>query len=159
MSELALWEYIAASLEQRTDGHRKQRQKLRRAFTTMDADGDGLLDVDEFAGGIRALGCELHKTQMGSLFRSMDSNEDGKISFPEFQSRLFEVFSKREKYFHDAKSHFVGKHHGQQSPQIPTKLHTAASLAAMLFLGGIANRAVVREEAERRAHGTHCPSA
>ncbi len=63
---------------------RLQGMPLTEAFTAMDQNGDGVLSVDEFKRGLRALKIGLMPWEVGEFVSLVDSDLSGSISKAEF---------------------------------------------------------------------------
>ena len=59
---------------------------MKKAFSKLDADGDGLLDVDELAAALR--GTRQTSEKIAQLFALFDADGNGRISAREFQDAL-----------------------------------------------------------------------
>jgi Ca2+-binding EF-hand superfamily protein len=62
----------------------EQLDELRESFDYNDRDGDGRLQLDEFAEMLDELEAEMSKNESVTGFREIDTNEDGLIDFAEF---------------------------------------------------------------------------
>ena len=71
---------------------RHARWDMSKVFKQFDADGDGELDIHEFARAFRALGLPKRggaKMDVDrEMFESFDSNKNGKVSLPEIEENL-----------------------------------------------------------------------
>ena len=56
----------------------------RKAFFTIDRDGNGAVDVEELQAMMRSLGQDISKEEAAELILSVDDSKDGKIQFREF---------------------------------------------------------------------------
>lgn len=59
---------------------------IESAFAKYDRDGNGEMDISEFAYLLADLGVECSKERLDFVFNEFDSNTDGVISFPEFSA-------------------------------------------------------------------------
>ena len=57
-------------------------------FQSMDKDGGGELDADEFRRGLSSLGFDIPYEAAGEVFEAMDSDGSGRISFDELHKQL-----------------------------------------------------------------------
>ena len=62
----------------------EQLDELRETFDYNDRDGDGLIELDEFAAMLDELEAEMSESETRVGFREIDTNEDGRIDFDEF---------------------------------------------------------------------------
>ena len=66
------------------------RSACRTAFDEFDADGNGLIEVGEFRRFVdRVLGLRLRKPEFSSLWKLLDTDSSGAISFDEFTAVIF----------------------------------------------------------------------
>ena len=63
-------------------------KKLVERFREWDMDGNGDVDRAEFARALMACGLNLHETQIGAMFDSIDADASGTISFKELNRAL-----------------------------------------------------------------------
>uniref|UniRef100_A0A7S0ZCC5 EF-hand domain-containing protein n=1 Tax=Timspurckia oligopyrenoides TaxID=708627 RepID=A0A7S0ZCC5_9RHOD len=63
--------------------------RIRNAFKHVDADGNGVLDVDEFLLLLKMLGKKMSKEDAEELFRKIDKDHSGTIDFDEFVDSVF----------------------------------------------------------------------
>ena len=63
---------------------RHNNKELEAAFKKYDADGNGFLTMDELQGVMSNVGRHMSRNEIRSMIQSLDSNNDGKISFDEF---------------------------------------------------------------------------
>ncbi|MFI6519414.1 EF-hand domain-containing protein [Spirillospora sp. NPDC050679] len=61
---------------------------LHAVFTRADLGGDDRLDLMEFSMVLDSLGMSWTKAEVQDRFEKADTNRDGFISFPEFQTLL-----------------------------------------------------------------------
>ena len=54
----------------------------------MDSDGNGFISQTEFRNAIRKLNLGLSSREIDELLSKLDTNSDGKISYPEFASHF-----------------------------------------------------------------------
>jgi calmodulin/calcium-binding protein CML/plastin-2 len=62
----------------------EELDELREAFDYNDRDGDGLLQLDEFAQMLEDLEAETSEHETRAGFHDIDTNDDGRIDFTEF---------------------------------------------------------------------------
>jgi calmodulin/calcium-binding protein CML/plastin-2 len=62
----------------------EQLDELREAFDYNDRDGDGMIQLDEFADMLDELDAEMTKADVRVGFQNIDTNDDGLIDFHEF---------------------------------------------------------------------------
>ncbi|WAR23280.1 CML16-like protein [Mya arenaria] len=60
-------------------------EKLKAVFMKMDKDGNGLIDIEEFAAFLQSIGLQLSKQETNMIYKSVDKDGNGRISFDEFQ--------------------------------------------------------------------------
>jgi Ca2+-binding EF-hand superfamily protein len=60
--------------------------EIREAFDRYDRDGDGSINIDEFAGLLAAFGEDLSADEQLLAFDATDRDADGVIDFEEFAS-------------------------------------------------------------------------
>ncbi|HSG64576.1 MAG TPA: EF-hand domain-containing protein [Gammaproteobacteria bacterium] len=59
-------------------------EDLKESFDYNDRDGDGKIDLDEFASMLDELDAEVNKDEARIGFKAIDSDRDGAIEFDEF---------------------------------------------------------------------------
>ena len=64
------------------------KSRARDTFIGWDADRDGTVSRVEFAGALEALGMRLTPVQLDAVFSLMDTNCNGRVSYPEFDRAL-----------------------------------------------------------------------
>lgn len=62
----------------------EQLDELREAFDYNDRDGDGMIQLDEFADMLDELEAGMSEADVRVGFQDIDTNDDGLIDFPEF---------------------------------------------------------------------------
>ena len=67
---------------------RSSSQSLQHIFNDMDEDGNGFVSQTEFRNAIRKLGLGLSSREIDQLLTKIDTNADGKISYPEFAAHF-----------------------------------------------------------------------
>uniref|UniRef100_A0A7S1Q9R2 EF-hand domain-containing protein n=1 Tax=Alexandrium catenella TaxID=2925 RepID=A0A7S1Q9R2_ALECA len=67
----------------------QRKAKMRQRFDAMDLSGDGTLDFDEMAALLRKGNPGLSDIELWTLYKNVDKNLDGKISFDEFYDYLY----------------------------------------------------------------------
>ncbi|XP_070377963.1 ninein-like protein isoform X2 [Dermacentor albipictus] len=63
---------------------------LRATWRKLNVGSNGYLHVDELAGVCEHIGMEMDEEMIGQLFHTLDSDQDGKISFQEFLQGMFQ---------------------------------------------------------------------
>ena len=63
---------------------RHSKKELEDAFKKYDSDGNGFVTVDEFQNIMSNMGRYMSRHEIKSMIQSLDSNNDGKVSFVEF---------------------------------------------------------------------------
>jgi hypothetical protein len=71
-----------------TISNREELQSLEGLFKKLDADGDGHLSYEEFATGLRKLGCQITDEESRYLMDALDIDQDGKLQLEEFVSTM-----------------------------------------------------------------------
>jgi len=95
------------------------RVQLKNAFNEIDTDGSGAIDIGELAnlcGKVNVT--DVDQTNVGELFKEIDTNHDGKISFEEFtawyrlgrNSKLRDVLKYQLKALNKLDAHFTKKY-------------------------------------------------
>ena len=82
-AELTLPDFMALVREKETG--------LRAVFDALDADHSGFLDFAELQRALQSLNVPYDDRAVGRLYRHMDKNGDGKITFAEFREVLLLV--------------------------------------------------------------------
>ncbi|XP_065499754.1 uncharacterized protein LOC135993675 [Caloenas nicobarica] len=59
----------------------EERAELREAFDLFDPHGEGLVDVGDLKMNVRALGCELEKSEMKKIVSEFGEEGSGKVTF------------------------------------------------------------------------------
>jgi Ca2+-binding EF-hand superfamily protein len=62
----------------------EELDELREAFDYNDRDGDGRIQLDEFASMLDELEAEMSQSDVEIGFKDIDTNDDGLIDFTEF---------------------------------------------------------------------------
>ena len=62
----------------------EELDELRETFDYNDRDGDGLIELDEFATMLDELEADLSAAETRVGFKDIDTNHDGRIDFGEF---------------------------------------------------------------------------
>jgi calmodulin/calcium-binding protein CML/plastin-2 len=62
----------------------EELDELRETFDYNDRDGDGLIELDEFAAMLEELEADTSEAETRVGFRDIDTNDDGRIDFGEF---------------------------------------------------------------------------
>lgn len=62
----------------------EELDELRETFDYNDRDGDGLIELDEFAAMLEELEADASEAETRVGFRDIDTNDDGRIDFGEF---------------------------------------------------------------------------
>ncbi|XP_064884170.1 uncharacterized protein LOC102085725 isoform X2 [Columba livia] len=62
----------------------EETAELREAFDLFDPDGEGLIDVGDLKMNVRALGCELEKSEMKKIVSEFGEKGSGKVTFQSY---------------------------------------------------------------------------
>ena len=62
----------------------EELDELREAFDYNDRDGDGMIQLDEFAEMLDELDADMAENEIRTGFGDIDTNDDGRIDFKEF---------------------------------------------------------------------------
>jgi len=62
----------------------KSEEEIRETFLHFDRDGNGTIDVAEFAALLAALGASAGAEELAAGLEALDSNRNGRIDFDEF---------------------------------------------------------------------------
>ena len=62
----------------------EQAAELKKAFTVMDANGDGVVTKDELKSLLKGLGEDVTDDVVDEMIKIADTDGDGKIQFEEF---------------------------------------------------------------------------
>jgi Ca2+-binding EF-hand superfamily protein len=62
----------------------KSEEEIRETFEHFDRDGNGAIDVAEFAALLAALGASAGAEELAAGLEALDSNRNGRIDFDEF---------------------------------------------------------------------------
>ena len=62
----------------------EELDELREAFDYNDRDGDGMIQLDEFAEMLDELDADMSESEIRTGFGDIDTNDDGLIDFKEF---------------------------------------------------------------------------
>ena len=63
----------------------------RAVFESLDQDGSGELDADEFETALSMLGCGFSRTMVRQLMAALDSDNSGTVEWPEFEALFIET--------------------------------------------------------------------
>lgn len=61
-----------------------EREELKETFEHFDGDDNGLIDRDEFADVMDALGADMSEAELDVGFDAIDTDRSGEIDFDEF---------------------------------------------------------------------------
>ena len=61
-----------------------QLEELKKAFTAIDANGDGVISKDELATLLKGLGEDVGDDVVTEMMNLADTDGDGKVNFDEF---------------------------------------------------------------------------
>jgi calmodulin len=62
----------------------REIERLRKDFEAFDRNQDGLMEQEEFARFLHAVGAHMTEEECRSGFREIDTDQDGVIDFEEF---------------------------------------------------------------------------
>ena len=62
----------------------EQTEELKKAFSVMDANGDGVVTKDELKTLLKGLGEDVTDEVVDEMIKLADSDGDGKVNFDEF---------------------------------------------------------------------------
>ncbi len=62
----------------------KSTEEIRETFRHFDRDGNGTIDIAEFAALMKALGAAGGPEELAAGLEALDSNRNGRIDFEEF---------------------------------------------------------------------------
>ena len=65
---------------------KKELERVQNLFINLDASKDGFLSFEELEQGLGAIYGSLKAEEALTLIKSMDTNNDGKIDYSEFQA-------------------------------------------------------------------------
>jgi len=68
----------------KTKPSEEELDELREAFDYNDRDGDGMIQLDEFAEMLDELEADMSESETRAGFQDIDTNDDGLIDFTEF---------------------------------------------------------------------------
>ncbi|XP_052776936.1 uncharacterized protein LOC128214485 [Mya arenaria] len=60
-------------------------EKMKAVFMKMDKDGNGRIDIEEFAAFLQSIGLQMSKQEANMVYKSVDTDGNGYVSFEEFQ--------------------------------------------------------------------------
>lgn len=83
-------------------------QGLHDVFAIFDADGNGTLDIDEFAQMLRTIQMKLSEERIGMLFQALDKEKTGEIQFDELLAALVPKSFVRTKFQFSSVSKILG---------------------------------------------------
>ncbi len=63
----------------------EQLEELREAFNLFDTDSNGQIDAKELKAALRALGFQVKKAEVRKMIADIDRDEQGTVSFDDFQ--------------------------------------------------------------------------
>ena len=63
---------------------KEQTDELRKAFSAMDANGDGVVEKDELKNLLKGLGEDVNDAVVDEMMALADTDGDGKVNFEEF---------------------------------------------------------------------------
>lgn len=75
---------VQAKLSERVASYAEQLIRVRKLFEAHDADGNGVLDEDEFRSVLEKINVQFDDVQSLALFSYFDTNNTGKIEWEEF---------------------------------------------------------------------------
>ncbi|XP_061783192.1 centrin-3 isoform X2 [Nerophis lumbriciformis] len=74
----------------------EQKLEIREAFELFDTDKDNAIDYHELKVAMRALGFEVKKLDVMQILKDYDREENGKISFEDFNEVVMELILDRD---------------------------------------------------------------
>jgi Ca2+-binding EF-hand superfamily protein len=99
----------------------KDPETIRDVFQTVDRDGNGTLDRDEFQTAMHRLGLGLDDDTVDNLMRCIDDNDDGLIAYQELVTKICQIMrqSSRRHIEKASRSATTGAAARQNTPRFP----------------------------------------
>lgn len=91
-SETTLTQKLILSLEAH-QSHLASVDRMRAAFMSLDADGNGSLSFEELRRGMADCGMGMDEGKAHAIFQSLDTNSNGRVNYVEFISATLEPAS------------------------------------------------------------------
>eukprot|EP00664_Eupelagonemidae_sp_cell27_P001846 gene1846-8600_t len=71
-------------------------EQLKEAFNLFDADGSGVIDVDEMSLAMKGLGMETSKEELEKMIKAMDKDGSGGVDYDEFAKMMKAKMSEKD---------------------------------------------------------------
>ena len=85
-----VFEYLRICFRTNLELNGESVSDTRKLFSSLDTDGSGALDPEEFSGAMEQLGISLSDAQSNQVFSKMDPKKTGVISYQSFIEKMYE---------------------------------------------------------------------
>uniref|UniRef100_A0A7S3GAV9 EF-hand domain-containing protein n=1 Tax=Palpitomonas bilix TaxID=652834 RepID=A0A7S3GAV9_9EUKA len=66
----------------------ESEKSIKEVFADLDVNGDGVVSLEEFRDGVKAMGINVTAIQARMLMKAFDTDENGTIDYDEFYERF-----------------------------------------------------------------------